>query len=247
MTQTDTKGAHDDLVPGRILVVDDDADIRRLVASSLARHGFEALAVGDVPAAEKALAERPYDVVVLDIMMPGEDGLSFCRRTAGPDGPMILILSALDGSSDRIVGLEVGADAYCPKPCEPRELVANIRALLRRSRLRVEDGNELHRTVEFDGWQLNLIGRTMRAPGGETVELSTAEFLLLRSFVERPRRVLSRDQLLDAAYGSNADVFDRAIDVQVSRLRRKFGRDGTRLIRTVRSEGYLFTPAVVRR
>ncbi len=232
---------------GRILVVDDDDDIRRLVSRSLERHGYAVDTAGDAPEAEAMLARRPYDLVVLDIMMPGEDGLSFCRRLAGPEGPMILILSALDASSDRIVGLEVGADAYCPKPCEPRELVATVRALMRRARVIVEHGPQAGRLAEFRDWQLDLIGRSLRDPEGNLVELSTAEFLLLRSFIESPRRVLTRDQLLDLAHGSGADVFDRAIDVQVSRVRRKLGSVGMQLIKTVRNEGYMFTAPVIMR
>lgn len=231
----------------RILVVDDDEAIRRLVSASLVRHGYDAATAADVPEAERMLGERRYDVVILDVMMPGEDGLSFCRRLTGPGAPMILILSALDASSDRTVGLEVGADAYCPKPCEPRELVATVRALLRRSRYAVDDGPEHGRTVEFGSWQLDLIERALHTAGGERIELSTAEFGLLRTFVDMPRRVLTRDFLLDATHGTGVDVFDRAIDVQVSRLRRKFGGEGSRLIRTVRNEGYMFALPVVRR
>lgn len=231
----------------RILVIDDDDGIRRLVSASLRRHGYDAQVAADAAEAERMLGERGYDVVILDVMMPGEDGLSFCRRIASPGGPMILILSALDASSDRTVGLEVGADAYCPKPCEPRELVATVRALLRRRRAIIEDGPEHGRLVEFGEWQLDLIDRSLRSAEGERIELSSSEFSLLRSFVDMPRRVLTRDCLLDSAYGSGVDVFDRAIDVQVSRLRRKLGQDGARLIRTVRNEGYMFTVPVVRR
>lgn len=230
---------------GRILVVDDDDDIRRLVSRSLERHGYAVDVAVDAMEAEVMLARRPYDLVVLDIMMPGEDGLSFCRRQAGPEGPMILILSALDACSDRIVGLEVGADAYCPKPCEPRELVAIVRALMRRARVMIEQGPQTGRLAEFGDWQLDLIGRLLKDPDGHPVELSTAEFLLLRSFVESPRRVLTRDQLLDQAHGAGADIFDRAIDVQVSRVRRKLGPSGMQLIKTIRNEGYMFTAQVI--
>jgi two-component system OmpR family response regulator len=231
----------------RILVVDDDASIRRLVSASLQRHGYEAHMARDSAEAERMLGESPYDVVILDVMMPGEDGLSFCRRLAGPDAPMILILSALDASGDRTVGLELGADAYCPKPCEPRELVATVRALLRRRRAHVDDGPRSGRIVEFGTWKLDLIDRTLRSSKGERIELSASEFGLLQSFVGMPRRVLTRDLLLDTAYGTGVDVFDRAIDVQVSRLRRKFGPEGARVIRTVRNEGYMFTLPVVHR
>lgn len=232
---------------GRVLVVDDDAEIRDLVARSLDRHGFEVVTAADVPQAERALALRAFDLVILDVMMPGEDGLSFCRRFATREGPMVLILSALDGSGDRIAGLELGADCYLAKPCDPRELVATVRALLRRSSITTVDGPDNGRSAEFDGWQLDLAGRFLRDPDGVVIDLASAEFVLLRAFVERPRRVLSRDTLLDAAYGDSAEVFDRAIDVQVSRLRRKFGNQGMQLIRTVRNEGYMFWAVVVRR
>lgn len=231
----------------RILVVDDDEPIRRLISNSLKRHGYEAGVAANVAEAEAMLAVYRFDVVILDVMMPGEDGLSFCRRLSGPDAPMILILSALDASSDRTVGLEVGADAYCAKPCEPRELVATVRALLRRRRALVDEGPEQGRIVEFGAWQLDLIDRSLRAADGTLVELSTSEFGLLRSFTDMPRRVLTRDLLLDTTYGSGVDVFDRAIDVLVSRLRRKFGPEGAKLIRTVRNEGYMFTLPVLRR
>jgi two-component system OmpR family response regulator len=247
MTHSDTFTSVDALPQPRILVVDDDEAIRKLVSASLQRHGFEAHVASDVPQAELMLSEKPFDVVILDIMMPGESGLSFCRRISGQTAPLILILSALDDSGDRTVGLEIGADAYCPKPCEPRELIATVRALLRRTRTAVESGPANGRMVEFGQWQLDLIGRYLRAPGGETIELSTAEFVLLRSFVDMPRRVLTRDQLLDAAHGSGTDIYDRAIDVQVSRVRRKLGREGTRIIKTVRNEGYMFCLPVVRR
>lgn len=230
----------------RVLVVDDDDEIRELVSRSLERHGYEVASAGSVPEAEDQLRRRAFDLVILDIMMPGEDGLSFCRRLAGTSGPLIMILSALDGSADRIVGLELGADAYLPKPCEPRELVAHVKATLRRSR-RLADARDAGRSAEFERWQIDLSSRLLRDPEGVHVDLSTSEFQLLRAFVERPKRVLSREQLLDAVHPNDRDIFDRAIDVQVSRLRRKLGEDGPRYIRTVRSEGYMFTPSVVRR
>lgn len=247
MKDSETIPGAEAIPQGRILVVDDDDDIRRLVSRSLERHGYAVDVACDALEAENLLARRPYDLIVLDIMMPGEDGLSFCRRLAGPEGPMILILSALDASSDRIVGLEVGADAYCPKPCEPRELVATVRALMRRARVIVEQGPQVGRCAEFWNWQLDLIGRFLRDPEGNPIELSTAEFLLLRSFVESPRRVLTRDQLLDQAHGAGADIFDRAIDVQVSRVRRKLAPVGMQLIKTIRNEGYMFTAPVILR
>lgn len=233
--------------PARILVVDDDDEIRALVSVCLERHGYEVLRAANIPQAEQRLKQMPVDLIILDVMMPGEDGLSFCRRFASPEGPLILILSALDGSADRIVGLELGADGYVPKPCEPRELLAHVKATLRRSRTRVAETLLMGRTAEFGRWRLDLVSRFLTSPEGVQMDLPSSEFQLLRTFVERPRRVLSRDQLLDALHPHSSDIFDRAIDVQVSRLRRRFGPDGTVLIRTVRNEGYLFDSVVVRR
>lgn len=233
--------------PARVLVVDDDDEIRALVSVCLERHGYEVLRAADIPQAERQLKQLPVDLIILDIMLPGEDGLSFCRRYAAPDGPLILILSALDGSTDRIVGLELGADGYLPKPCEPRELIAHVKATLRRSRSRVAEQLLVGRTAEFERWQLDLVSRFLTSPEGVQIDLPGSEFQLLRTFVERPRRVLSRDQLLDALHPHSSEIFDRAIDVQVSRLRRRFGQHGTVLIRTVRNEGYLFDAMVVRR
>jgi len=179
--------------------------------------------------------------------MPGEDGLSFCRRLSQSSDVPIIILSALDSSGDKIVGLEVGADNYMTKPCEPRELIAHVRAVLRRSRSQIIDGPATGRTAEFEGWQLDLISRYLRDPRGLVVDLASSEFLLMRTLVENPRRALSRDRLLDALHGGAAGVFDRSIDVQISRLRRKLGTDGPRLIRTVRHEGYMFVTSVVQR
>jgi two-component system OmpR family response regulator len=188
---------------------------------------------------ERALSERGADLIVLDLMMPGEDGLSACKRLSGK-GPPIIMLSALGDDADRIVGLELGADDYLAKPCNPRELVARARAVLRRGR----DGDRSANgeTVRFAGFKLDLARRELNDPEGVVIPLSTGEFRLLRAFVERPQRVLTREQLLEFAFTNDADVFDRAVDVQVSRLRRKLDGAGVgEIIRTVRGEGYLFT------
>lgn len=233
--------------PSKILVVDDDAGVREVLSEFLGRHGFDVLEAGDAREMDLALEANRPDLVVLDLMMPGEDGLSVCRRLAASAGPPVIMLSAMGEETDRIVGLELGADDYLPKPCNPRELLARVRAVLRRRRepSAFEGPGAL---VEFDGWRLDLVRRRLTSPRGVAVELSGGEFNLLRVFVERPERVLSRDQLLDLARGSTSEAFDRAIDVQVSRLRRKLddgsGRD---LIRTVRGEGYVFSAQVSRR
>lgn len=227
--------------PPRILIVDDDAAIREGIADVFARAGFRAATAQDAAAMDRALAAEGADLVVLDLMMPGEDGLSAARRLAARGGPPVIMLSALGDDADRIVGLEVGADDYLAKPCNPRELVARARAVLRRAR-DVDTRRGAGEAVRFAGFRFDFSRRELVDPDGVLVTLSTGEFRLLRAFVERPQRVLSRDQLLDLAFSSDGEVFDRAVDVQVSRLRRKLERpDSGELIRTVRGEGYLFT------
>ncbi|HVY84760.1 MAG TPA: response regulator [Caulobacterales bacterium] len=225
--------------PPRVLIVDDDGDICDGLVAVFERAGFSALAARDVAAMERLLAEKGADLIILDLMMPGEDGLSACRRMAGK-GPPIIMLSALGDDADRIVGLEIGADDYLAKPCNPRELVARARAVLRRGRDK-EGGLSGVDTVRFAGFRLDLARRELIDPDNVVIPLSTGEFRLLRAFVERPQRVLSREQLLDLAFANDSEVFDRAVDVQVSRLRKKLERHGEpELIRTVRGEGYLF-------
>jgi two-component system, OmpR family, response regulator len=233
--------------PSRILMVDDDPGIRDVVSDFLGKHGYQVETAGDSREMDVALSRGPVDLVVLDVMLPGEDGLAICKRLAGPDGPPIIMLSAMGEDTDRIVGLELGADDYLPKPCNPRELLARVRAVLRRAEQRgMTSGGGAG--CEFAGWRLDLMRRELRSPDGVVVNLSSGEFSLLRAFVERPQRVLTRDQLLDFARGPSSEAFDRAIDVQISRLRRKLddGAAGQDLIRTVRNEGYMFTAKVRR-
>jgi len=222
----------------RVLVVDDDPDIRFGLVEVFERAGFEAVSAGDVPAMERQLAVRGVDLIVLDLMMPGEDGLSACKRLSGKGRPPIIMLSALGDDADRIVGLEIGADDYLAKPCNPRELVARARAVLRRGRDADASAAEAR---SFAGFKLDIARRELVDPDGVVIALSAGEFRLLRAFVERPQRVLTREQLLDFAFDNDGEVFDRAVDVQVSRLRRKLERPGApEIIRTVRGEGYLF-------
>jgi len=232
----------------RILMVDDDPGIRDVVSDFLGKHGYKVETAGDANEMERVLERGPVDLIVLDIMMPGEDGLAVCRRlTTTETAPPIIMLSAMGEDTDRIVGLELGADDYLAKPCNPRELLARVRAVLRRSEQRAA-GGALGAGCEFAGWRLDLVRRELRSPAGVVVNLSSGEFSLLRAFVERPQRVLTRDQLLEFARGPDSDAFDRAIDVQISRLRRKLddGGGGHDLIRTIRNEGYMFTAKVKR-
>ena len=223
-----------------ILLVDDDPEIRQLIGDFLVGHGFRIAEAGSGAEMDRAIAAERPALVVLDLMLPGEDGLAICRRLAASSNIPVIMLSALGEDTDRIVGLELGADDYLPKPCNPRELLARVRAVLRR---RDEPTPAAADNVwAFAGWQLDLRRRELRSPEGVVIALSTGEFRLLCAFLERPQRVLSRDQLLDAARGPDSESFDRAIDVQISRLRKKlYSADSSDLIVTVRSEGYLFS------
>jgi two-component system OmpR family response regulator len=229
-------------------MVDDDPGIRDVVSDFLGRHGYQVRTAGDALEMEAALNQESFDLLVLDIMLPGEDGLAICRRLATGNGPSIIMLSAMGEETDRIVGLELGADDYLPKPCNPRELLARVRAVLRRRQDPRPPEGQLGAGCGFAGWRLDLVRRELRSPQGVMVNLSSGEFNLLRAFVERPQRVLTRDRLLDMARGPDSEAFDRAIDVQISRLRKKLddGSMGEELIRTVRNEGYMFTAPVHR-
>lgn len=231
----------------RILVVDDDPDLRRLTVDFLIGHGYLVDEADSAKEMWETLESGRPDLIILDVMMPGEDGLSVARRLNTGNGPAVLMLSALGNDTDRIVGLEVGADDYLAKPCNPRELLARVRALLRRQKAFGSAPETRGSQYEFGGWRLDAVRRDLRDPSGTYITLSDGEFSLLRTFVEHPQRVLSRDQLLDMARGRGTEVFDRAIDSQVSRLRRKInGRGHAELIRTVRNEGYMLLPAVTR-
>ncbi|WP_292063076.1 response regulator [Brevundimonas sp. UBA7664] len=226
-----------------ILVVDDDPGIREVLCDYLIQHGYDAVGAASAAEMDRAVARRAPDLIVLDLMMPGEDGLSVCRRLAGK-GPPIVMLSAMGEDTDRIIGLELGADDYLPKPCNPRELLARVRAVLRRPR---EEAAAEGPTLTFAGWRLNLLRRELTRPDGRAVALSAGEFALLRAFAERPGRLLTRDQLLERARGADADIFDRAMDVQISRLRKKLDDgSGVQMIQTLRGEGYMFDVRVAR-
>ncbi|SPH18259.1 Transcriptional regulatory protein OmpR [Defluviimonas aquaemixtae] len=224
-----------------ILIVDDHRDIRDAVSRYLERNGMRATAARDAAEMDATLATGKFDLIVLDVMMPGEDGLSVCRRLSAEGKVPILMLTALGEDTDRIVGLEIGADDYLPKPFNPRELLARIKAILRRAERTEPYGGALSgRRVAFANWVFDPDRKVLVAEDGSETELTTAEFRLLTVLLERPRVILSRDQLLDLTAGRAAQAFDRAIDNQVSRLRRKIEADPTRpkIITTVRGGGY---------
>ena len=234
----------------RILIVDDDQRHRDLVVRYLGEQGFEARAVPDAAGMDKQLARERYDLVVLDLMLPGEDGLAICRRlrsdkNAQGTAPAIIMLTAKGDDVDRIVGLEMGADDYLPKPFNPRELVARVNAVLRRRQPAGPPGapaadTEMHR---FGAFEFNLATRSL-AKGGKPVALTTGEFSVLKVLVQHPRTPLSRDKLMELARGREYGVFDRSIDVQISRLRKIVEEDHShpRFIQTVWGFGYVFVP-----
>ncbi len=232
-----------------LLVVDDHREIRDLVAKLMTRHGFRVTVAADGKAMRKALECGKIDLIVLDVMLPGEDGLTLCRQVRSQSSIPIIMLTAMGEDTDRIVGLEMGADDYLPKPFNPRELLARVKAVLRRTQTQSEPPVREDRSIyRFAGWSFDAARRELMAADGVAVPLSTGEYALLMVFVERPQRILNRDQLLDLARGRAANVFDRSIDTQVSRLRRKIEEDqkDPKLIKTVWGEGYVFTPAVTR-
>ncbi|HMW47782.1 MAG TPA: response regulator transcription factor [Marinagarivorans sp.] len=236
-----------------ILVVDDDPDIGQLIKDYLQQFNLACTPVLSGIAMDAAMAAAPFDLVILDVMLPGEDGFSLCRRLRAQSSLPILMLTARGEAFDRVVGLELGADDYVVKPFEPRELLARVRSLLRRSQMQAPAAEQAQPEAvapplaqarqHFAGWSLDLTQRQLTSPDGVVVALSTAEFKLLQVFLHKPGRVLSREQLLDEARGRNIEAFDRSIDLLVSRLRHKLGEDpkDPKLIRTLRGEGYIFT------
>lgn len=234
-------------LPDHILVVDDDAEIRSLLGNYLRKNGYRVTAVADGKGMWAALDAGHTDAVVLDLMLPGDDGLVLCRNLRARSDIPIIMLTARGEETDRIVGLEMGADDYLPKPFSPRELLARLKSILRRARtlpehLKPEDARMIH----FSGWHLDTSARQLVSPSGVVVPLSGAEYRLLRIFISHPNRVLNRDLLLDLAQGRETGPFDRSIDILVSRLRRRLGDDAKEplLIKTVRGEGYVLTAQV---
>ena len=230
-----------------ILVVDDHLDIREPLAKYLETHGLRATTADSAATARRVLKDSAIDLVVLDVMMPGEDGLSLCRHLRESTRLPVILLTAMTEETDRIVGLEMGADDYVSKPFNPRELLARIKAVLRRTNSLPPEPETLDQDrIEFEPWILDLKRRELIGEDGVSSPLSTAEFNLLRAFLTHPGRVLNRDQLLDLTQARSADVFDRTIDNQVSRLRKKIEIDpkNPEIIQTVWGGGYMFAAEV---
>ncbi|WP_108662639.1 response regulator [Acuticoccus kandeliae] len=231
--------------PHTILIVEDDPDIRRLVGELLRQDAFQVEMAADAREMDMVLSRVHPDLVILDQMLPGEDGLAICRRLRARDTVPILMLTAKSDEIDRVLGLEMGADDYVVKPFGPRELLARVRALLRRA-----SGPAAHaaptRRYTFDRFLVDLDARSLATDDGEPVTLTTGEFDLLACLVQQPRRVLTRDQILDRIRGRTADPYDRTVDMLVSRLRKKLdvAAPGSNLVTTVRNNGYLFTAVV---
>lgn len=227
-----------------ILIVEDDPEIRRLVRDFLSQEGFVIELAEDGKAMDAVLQRHKPDLIILDLMLPGEDGLAICRRLRTQGAIPILMLTAKSDEIDRVVGLEMGADDYLAKPFSSRELLARARAILRRTRATAATAD--NRCHGFDVFVIDIDARQLATQDGDPVALTSAEFDLLVAFVQRPRRVLTRDQILDWTHGRSAEPFDRTVDMLISRLRKKLdaASPDSNLITTVRNGGYLFTAHV---
>jgi len=233
----------------QILIVDDDPQICDLVVDYLSKHGYNVISAGDGRAMQKNLKSKTFDLIILDVMLPGDDGISLCRQLREESHVPILMLSAMSEDTDRIVGLEVGADDYLPKPFNPRELLARIKALLRRASGEVAESRKSLNALtalRFNDWTLDRNKRHLIAPDGVNVALSSGEYDLLVALLEHAGRTLTRDQLLDLTQGREAGPFDRSIDVQIARLRKKIELDpkDPKIILTIRGGGYQFNSEV---
>lgn len=232
-----------------LLIVDDDREIRDLLSRFLRRQGFRVDMAANGREMHRLLADWQIDLVILDRMLPGEDGLTLCRELRTKSRVPIIMLTVLGSETDRIVGLEIGADDYLAKPFHPHELLARIKAVLRRMEDAYQDqAFDKAEPLLFAGWKLDRSRRRLESPEGVKVALSDGEFDLLVAFAEHPQRVLSREQLLDLSRGRSPIPFGRSVDMQVARLRRKIEThpDEPEIIKTVRGRGYIFTPAVAR-
>jgi len=237
-------GEHDH---GHILIVDDQREICDLVQEYLSSEGYRVSTAHEGAGMRRVIGQDPVDLVILDLMLPGEDGLTLARSLREESSVGIIILTGRGETVDRIIGLEMGADDYLPKPFHLRELLARVKSVLRRASNRSDDRQAASRPkARFAGWNLDLATRELLSPSGEEVRLTTGEFDLLAAFVNNANQVLTRDRLLDLARNRESGPFDRTIDVQVGRLRRKLEDDPQRptIIKTVRGSGYIFTPSV---
>lgn len=236
--------------PATLVVVDDDPEIRELLADYLGRHGFRTLMAEDAEALQALLVGEKPDLLIVDLMLPGDDGFTICRRVRRDSEVPIIMLTASADETDRILGLELGADDYLGKPFNPRELLARIKAVLRRTHRPAEQGAQPHpdqaRLVAFGDWRLDRVTRELIDGAGERSALSGADFQLLQVFLEHPEEVLSREALYDLSRGRPAPPLDRSIDVHVCRLRQRLGEDAqhSQLIRTVRGAGYVLATRV---
>jgi two-component system OmpR family response regulator len=231
-----------------VLALDDDPSVRSLVAEYLGDNDIRVTTVASGAELVAAMGREVVDAVILDLRLQGEDGMQIARRLRDESGIPILMLTGRAEEADRVMGLELGADDYLTKPFSPRELLARVRALLRRARSQasVADAIAKVRAYRFAGWELNIGLRKLKGPGGEAVDLTNGEFRILAAFLAAPQRILTRDQLLDLSRVHNAEVYDRAIDIQILRLRRKIEKDPARpqFIKTERGAGYVFSAAV---
>lgn len=249
----------------RLLLVDDDQELREILVETLTEYGFAPVAVASGAEMFTELQTGGYDLVLLDVMMPGEDGLTLCRELRMPGTPYadipVIFLTARKDITDRVVGLEIGGDDYLPKPFQARELVARIRALLRRSNITRNAAGQAgslekeaarpsqHPVLAFGEWKLNILSRHLVDPDGVVVSLSSAEYRLLMLFLENPQKVISRERIVEHVMERAPDVYDRSIDVQISRLRAKLGDNGRNpnLIKTMRGDGYMLAAEVARK
>lgn len=229
-----------------IAILDDDPEIRSLLEQNLRGAGFEVSTASNGRDLKTILEHQTIDLIVLDLMLPGEDGLTICRELRAESNIPIIMLTAMTHEADRIIGLEMGADDYLTKPFSPRELVARIKATLRRQGMVTTQSEDRRRAAVFEGWKLDVVRRELRDPDDVLVDLTSGEFDLLAALIERPNRLMTRDLLLDITKGRQADVFDRSIDITISRLRQKIEEDpkNPQFIKTVRGKGYIFSAEI---
>jgi len=230
-----------------VLIVEDDPALRALVMRALQQNGFQVRTAGSAPEMWNAMAETPVDIIILDVMLPGTNGIDLCRQIRQQSDVPIIFASAKGTEVDRVVGLELGADDYLTKPFDTRELIARIRAILRRGRMdRMHDG-PARREARFDGWTVNFPRREVTSPSGGVIDLTGAEFDLLSTFIDNPQRVIARERLIELSRARLGDSSDRSVDVLISRLRRKISHDGDKApIVTVRGIGYMFSADIER-